>query len=90
VTACLEGRWLLDRRSPGVHRLSWGFHTICLQCEWAWQKMSRAIFTSFGKTCHVICPMILAKDVAYTSMQEVTLPNILTIPHLLSYGCIPH
>jgi hypothetical protein len=44
-----------------------------MQCERAWQKMSRAFFTPFGKTCHVFLPMILAKDVANTLRQEVTL-----------------
>jgi hypothetical protein len=35
--------------------------------------MSRAFFTPFGKTCHVFLPMLLAKDVAHTSRQAVTL-----------------
>ena len=39
----------------------------------AWQKMSRAFFTPFGKTCHVFLPLFLAKDVANSSGQEVTL-----------------
>jgi hypothetical protein len=44
-----------------------------MQCERAWQKMSRVFFALFGKTCHVFLPMILAKDVANTLRQEVTL-----------------
>jgi hypothetical protein len=44
-----------------------------MQYERAWQKMLRAFFSLFGKTCHTFLPMILAKDVANTSGQEVTL-----------------
>ncbi len=44
-----------------------------LRCERARQKMSRAFFTPFGKTCHMFLPVISAKDVANTSRQEVTL-----------------
>jgi hypothetical protein len=44
-----------------------------MQCERAWQKMSRAFFTPLGKTCHVFLPAILAKDVANISRQKVTL-----------------
>jgi len=43
----------------------------------AWQKMSRAFFTPFGKRCHVFLPVILAKDVANTLRQEVTLLSTL-------------
>jgi hypothetical protein len=39
----------------------------------AWQKMSRAFFSPFGKTGHVFLPVFPAKDVAYISRQEVTL-----------------
>jgi hypothetical protein len=39
----------------------------------AWQKMSRAFFSPFGKTCHVFLPVILAKDVASNLGQAVTL-----------------
>jgi Thiolase, C-terminal domain len=46
---------------------------MIMQCERVWQKMSRAFFTPFGKRCHVFLPMILAKDVANISRQEVTL-----------------
>jgi hypothetical protein len=48
-----------------------------MQCERARQKMSRAFFTPFGKTCHMLLPVILAKDVANTSRQEVTLLSTL-------------
>jgi hypothetical protein len=48
-----------------------------MQCERAWQKMSRAFFTPFGKRCHVFLPMILAKDVASTLRQVVTLLSTL-------------
>jgi hypothetical protein len=48
-----------------------------VHCERAWQKLSRAFFAPFGKSCHVFLPMILAKDVAHISRQNVTLLNIL-------------
>ena len=44
-----------------------------MHCERAWQKMSRAFFATFGKTCRVFLPLFLAKDVARISRQEVTL-----------------
>jgi len=43
----------------------------------AWQKMSRAFFARFDKTCHVFSPVILAKDVERISGQAVTLLDIL-------------
>jgi hypothetical protein len=73
ATACLEGRRLRSRRSPGLHRPHSRFYKMYMQCERAWQKMSRAFFRAFGKRCHVFLPMILAKDVANISRQEVTL-----------------
>ena len=48
-----------------------------MQCERAWQKMLRAFFSLFGKTCHAILPVILAKAVANTLRQEVTLLSTL-------------
>jgi len=33
-----------------------------MQCERAWQKMSRAFFTPFGKRCHVFLPMMRGKS----------------------------
>jgi malic enzyme len=39
--------------------------------------MSRAFFMPFGKRCHVFLPVILAKDVANTLRQEVTLLSTL-------------
>jgi hypothetical protein len=39
--------------------------------------MLRAFFSLFGKTCHAFLPMILAKDVANTLRQEVTLLSTL-------------
>src|SRR5258708_40182631 len=77
ATACLEGRWLRSRRSLDLHRPYSRFHTIHVQRERDWQKMSRAFFTPFGKRCHVFLPMILAKDVANTLRQEVTLLSTL-------------
>src|SRR6266567_5228612 len=59
--------------SLDFHRPYSRFHTMHMQCERVWQKMSRAFFTPFGKRCHVFLPMILAKDVANISRQEVTL-----------------
>jgi hypothetical protein len=44
-----------------------------MQCERAWQKLLRAFFSLFDKTCHAFLPMILAKDVANISRQAVTL-----------------
>jgi len=35
--------------------------------------MSRAFFAPFGKTCHVLLPLISAKNVARISGQAVTL-----------------
>ena len=61
VTACLEGRRSHNRRSFGLYRPYSRLHTICLQCERAWQNMSR-VFAS-----------ILAKSVAHIPRQEVTL-----------------
>jgi hypothetical protein len=43
----------------------------------AWQKMLRAFFSLCGKTCLAFLPMILAKDVANTLRQEVTLLSTL-------------
>ncbi len=81
ATACLEGRRLRSRRSPGLHWPHSRFHTVHVQCEQARENMSRAFFSPFGKTCRVFLPVILAKDVASTSRQEVTL---LTTLYLLS------
>jgi hypothetical protein len=77
ATACLEGRRLQDHRSLGIHRPYSRFYKMYMQCERAWQKMSRAFFRAFGKRCHVFLPMILAKDVASISRQEVTLLSTL-------------
>jgi hypothetical protein len=76
-SACLEGRRLHSRRSPDIHQPYSRFNTVHVQCERAWQKMSRSFFSPFGKTCHVLLPMISAKDVTHISRQEVTLLNIL-------------
>jgi hypothetical protein len=73
ATACLEGRRLRSRRSLVLHRPYSRFHTVYVQCERPWQKMSRAFFTPFGKTCHVFLPLNLAKNVASNSGQAVTL-----------------
>ena len=81
ATACLEGRRSRSRRSPGLHRPYSRFHTIYLQCERAWQKMSRAFFTLLGKTCHVFCrgfrQKMLRAFVGRTSQCsiEITIPN---------------
>jgi len=77
ATACLEGRLSHNRRSIGLHRPYSRFYTVHMQCERAWQKMSRAFFTPFGKTCHVFLPMMRGKDVANTLRQEVTLLSTL-------------
>jgi len=77
ATACLEGRRSRSRRSLGPHRPYSRFYTIRMQCERAWQKMSRAFFMPFGKTCHVFLPMISAKAVANISRQAVTLLSTL-------------
>ena len=77
ATACLEGRVSHDRRS--LPR-KWLHKRLCenrLQCERARQKLSRAFFPPFGKTRHVILPLILAKNVARNSEQAVTLPYTL-------------
>jgi len=42
-----------------------------------WQKMSHAIFSPFGKTCHVVLALNLAKDVAHILRQEITLLDTL-------------
>jgi hypothetical protein len=73
ATACLEGRRLRSRRSLDLHRPYSRFHTVHVQCERAWQKLSRAFFSPVGKTCHVVLSLILAKDVASNSGQAVTL-----------------
>src|SRR5260370_41692242 len=73
ATACLEGRRLRSRGSLAIHRPYSRFHTVHMHCERAWQKMSRAFFAPFGKTCHVFLPLISAKDVASNSGQAVTL-----------------
>jgi hypothetical protein len=39
--------------------------------------MLRVFFALFGKTCRAFLPMILAKDVANTSRQAVTLLSTL-------------
>ena len=62
-----------SHRSLVLHRPDSGFHTVHMQCERVRQKMSHAFFTPFGKTCRVFLPVILAKDVANTLRQEVTL-----------------
>src|SRR5207302_5317892 len=67
---------------PGLHRPEGRFHTIHMGGERAWQKMSRAFFTPFGKTCHVLLPMISAKDGAFILRQNVT---ILNKQYLLSF-----
>jgi hypothetical protein len=85
ATAFLEGRQLQYRRSLAIHRPYSRFHGICLHCERAWQKMSRAIFSPLGQTCHVFMPAILAKDVAHISGQEITLLKY-TLPDLLLFG----
>jgi hypothetical protein len=77
MITCLEGRRSRSRRSFGLHRPYSRFYTIHMHCERAWQKMSRAFFTPFGKRCHVFLPVILAKDVANTLRQEVTLLSTL-------------
>jgi hypothetical protein len=41
----------------------------------------RGCTTLFGKTGHVFFPLMLAKDVAQISRQEVTLLNILYLIH---------
>jgi hypothetical protein len=51
VTACLESRLSPVRRSPGLHRSYSRSHTIHMQCERAWQKMSRIFARGFGKRC---------------------------------------
>jgi hypothetical protein len=61
-SACLEGRRSRHRRSIGLHRPYSRFHTVYMQCERAGQKMSRAFFTPFGKTCHVFLPMMRGKS----------------------------
>ena len=50
ATACLEGRRLRYRRSLDLHRPYSRFYTVHVQCERAWQNMSRAFFSLFGKT----------------------------------------
>ena len=77
ATACLEGRRLQNCRSAGLHRPDSRFYTVYVHCEWAWQKTSRAFFSPFGKTGHVVLPPIVAKDVANILWQEVTLLNTL-------------
>jgi hypothetical protein len=77
ATACLEGRWLQFRRSLDLHRPDSRFHGIHLHCERVWQKMSHAIFSPFGKTCHVVLALNLAKDVAHILRQEITLLDTL-------------
>ena len=77
ATACLEGRRLRSRRSLDLHRPDSRFHTVYLQCERAWQKMSHAFFSPFGKTCHVVLALNLAKDVAHILRQEITLLDTL-------------
>jgi len=77
ATACLEGRRLRSRRSFGLHRPYSRFYMIHMQCERAWQKLLRAFFLLFGKTCHAFLPLILAKHVANTLRQEVTLLSTL-------------
>src|SRR6266705_4466114 len=62
ATACLEGRLSHNRRSIGLHRPYSRFYTVHMQCERAWQKMSRAFFTPFGKICHVFLPMMRGKS----------------------------
>src|SRR5436309_5849417 len=78
----LLGRQAVTRSPPGLHRPEGRFHTIHMGGERAWQKMSRAFFTPFGKTCHVLLPMISAKDVAFILRQNVT---ILNKQYLLSF-----
>ena len=85
ATACLGSRWSQYRRSPDLHRPHSRFYKVYIQCERAWQKMSRAFFTPFGKTCHAFSSMILAKDVANISRQEVTLlDKVYPIPSILT------
>ena len=62
ATACLEGRQSRSRRSPGLHRPYSRFHTIHLHYERAWQKMSHAFFSPFGKTCHAILLVMHGKS----------------------------
>jgi len=64
---------------PGLHRPEGWFHTIHMEGERAWQKMSPAFFTPFGKTCPVFLPMISAKDVTFLLRQEVTMLNKLSL-----------
>jgi hypothetical protein len=40
-----------SHRSLVLHRPDSRFHTVHMQCERAWQKMSHAFFTPFGKRC---------------------------------------
>ena len=62
----LLGRQAVTRSPPGLHRPEGWFHAIHMAGERTWQKMSPALFTPFGKTCHVFLPMISAKDVAFS------------------------
>ena len=83
-SACLEGRRLLHRRSFGIHRPYIRLHAICLHCERAWQKMSRAIFSPFGKTCH----MFFAADVGKKRCEQLgtgCYAAVYTIPSLLTF-----
>ena len=66
-----------SRRSLALHRPDSGFYTVHVQCERAWQKMSRAFFARFDKRCHVFLPLISAKNVASSSGQAVTLLYLL-------------
>ena len=93
-----DGTRTRDRRSLGLHRPYSGFYTIHMQCERAWQKMSRAFFTPFGKRCHVFLLVILAKDVAnHTQKNEAcaVAQKILVLPKgsrrrfCLSHGGCP-
>ena len=85
ATACLEGRRLRSRRSFGLHRPYSRFYTVHVQCERARQKMSRAFFSRFGKTCHVFFSAISAKNVARILGQAVTpLDTLYLIPSSLA------
>jgi hypothetical protein len=76
-SACLEDRRLRYRRSLDLHRpYSW-LYTVYLHCERAWQKMSHAIFSPFGKTCHIVLALNLVKDVTLILRQEITLLDTL-------------
>jgi hypothetical protein len=47
--------------------------------ERAWQKMSPALFTPFGKTCHVFLPMMRGKRCCVLLRQEFTMLNKLSL-----------